>query len=61
MIQINEIELVLPSKIGTQLLVRPIINSTTDLSCSTYYEVCSELGENLACGNIEINEQEYAN
>ena len=61
MIQINEIKLGLPSKTGTQLLVRPIINSTTDLSCSTYYEVQSELGENLACGNIEINEQEYAN
>jgi len=42
MINIKPISLGLPSKQGNRLLVRPIINSTTDTSCNTYYEVIAE-------------------
>jgi hypothetical protein len=60
MIQIKTIKLGLPKKEATQLLVRPLINSTTDTSCSTYYEVCTEDGEVLASGNLPINEEQYS-
>jgi hypothetical protein len=42
MINIKPILVGLPAKIANKLLVRPIINSTTDTSCNTYYEVISE-------------------
>lgn len=60
MIQIKPIQLGLPKKEATQLLVRPLINSTTDTSCNTYYEVCTEDGEVLTNGNYPINQEEYS-
>ena len=59
MIQINPTLLGLPKKEGIQILIRPIINSTTDKSCNTYYEVQSEKGEVLASGNVPISENDY--
>lgn len=59
MIQINPTLLGLPKKEGIQILIRPIINSTTDKSCNTYYEVQSEKGEVLASGNVPISEADY--
>ena len=59
MIQINSIPLGLPTKEGVQIMIRPIINSTTDKSCNTYYEVQSEKGEVLASGNVPISEADY--
>ena len=60
MIQIQPIQLGLESKEGTQIMIRPIINSTQALDCNTYYEVCSEENEVLASGNIAITEEQYA-
>jgi hypothetical protein len=45
MIQIKPIKLGLPPKEATSILIRPLINSTQDLSCSTYYELISDAGE----------------
>ena len=59
MIQIKPIKLGLPPKEATQLLVRPLINSTTDTECNTYYEVLTENNEVLANGNLPINEEQY--
>lgn len=42
MINIKPISLGLPTKQANRLFVRPIINSTTDTSCNTYYEVVAE-------------------
>ena len=39
MIKIKPISLGLPTKQANMLFVRPIINSTSDTSCNTYYEV----------------------
>lgn len=60
MIQIQPITLGLPSQEAIQIMVRPIIGSTTDTSCSTYYEVLSENNVILASGNILISEEDYA-
>jgi hypothetical protein len=59
MIQIKSIKLGLPPKEATSILIRPLINSTQDLSCNTYYELISDAGELLAVGNYAINEMEY--
>lgn len=60
MIQIKPIKIGLPPKEATQLLVRPLINSTQDTECNTYYEVCTESGEVLTNGNYPINQKQYA-
>lgn len=60
MIQIEPVLLGLPTKEGVKILIRPIINSTTDLSCNTYYEIYSEQGASLANGNVPISEEDYA-
>jgi hypothetical protein len=60
MIKIKPITLGLPPKQANQLFVRPIINSTSDVSCNTYYEVSTEEGETLANGNCPISEEQYA-
>ena len=60
MITIEPILLGLPTKEGVKILIRPIINSTTDLSCNTYYEIFSEQGASLANGNVPISEEDYA-
>jgi hypothetical protein len=59
MIPIKPIKLGLPPKEATSILIRPLINSTQDLSCSTYYELSSDIGELLAFGNYAINETNY--
>lgn len=59
MIQIKPILLGLQQKEGTQILIRPIINSTQSLDCTTYYEVYSDDNEVLASGNVAINEEQY--
>lgn len=59
MIQIEPILLGLPSKEATNIMIRPLINSTTDTTCNTYYEVRSDLNEVLASGNISLSEEEY--
>lgn len=72
MIKIKPITLGLPAKQANRLFVRPIINSTQDKSCSTYYEVIAEEQSTavdgiisttstvLATGNIAISEEQYA-
>jgi hypothetical protein len=60
MININPIELGFPKENAIQILIRPIINSTTDTSCNTYWELFSADGKRLANGNQPINEEEYA-
>lgn len=42
----------------TELLIRPIINSTTDKSCNTYWELRTNK-EIIATGNCPISEEEY--
>lgn len=59
MITIKPIMLGLPPKEANQILVRPIINSTSDVSCNTYYEVIAE-GTVVASGNCPISEEQYA-
>ena len=41
-IKIKPITLGLPSKTANRIMIRPIIGSTKDLSCNTYYEVISQ-------------------
>jgi len=48
-----------PQKECVNLFIRPIIGSTTDLSCTTYWELSTESNEVLASGNCPISEQEY--
>lgn len=60
MIPIEPVLLGLPTKEGVKMMIRPIINSTTDTSCNTYYEIYSEIGESLANGNVPISEEDYA-
>ena len=60
MIQIQPITLGLPPQEATKIIIRPLINSTTDLTCNTYYEVLSENGQTLANGNIPLSEEEYS-
>jgi len=43
----------------TIFFLRPIINSTTDLSCNTYWELRTEK-EIIASGNCPISKEEYA-
>lgn len=60
MIEIKPIELGLPRKTGVKILIRPIIASTTDTSCNTYFEVQDENGQILTNGNVPITEEQYA-
>lgn len=60
MIQIQPITLGLPSQEAVQISIKPLISSTTDTSCSTYYEVLSENNVILASGNVPISEEDYA-
>lgn len=60
MIQIELVLLGLPSQEGVKIMIRPLIGSTTDVICQTYYEVLSFENKNLASGNIFINEENYA-
>lgn len=60
MIQIQPIEIGLQKETASQILIRPIINSTTDTSCTTYWELCDKDGKVLDSGNTPINEEEYA-
>jgi len=60
MIQIQPINLGLPAQEATHILIRPIINSTQDTSCNTYYQVFSKEGQELASGNLPIDEKQYA-
>ena len=61
MFEINQISLGLPPKIGTKLLVRPILEHTRVTSCSIYYEVQTDLHEVIASGNLQLTEEQYAN
>jgi hypothetical protein len=61
MIQIKPIAVGFPNITpATKILIRPIINSTTDTSCNTYWELLSVDGKQLANGNQPINEDEYS-
>jgi hypothetical protein len=60
MINIKPIECGFPKENATQILIRPIINSTTDTTCNTYWELLNTEGKQLANGNEPINEDEYA-
>lgn len=59
MIQIKTVLAGFPTKEATQLLVRPLINSTTDISCQVYWQLFT--GDNIDCtqGNLPITEEEY--
>jgi len=48
-----------PQELATQILIRPIINSTTDKTCSSYFQLFSESGKQLADGNLDLSEEEY--
>jgi hypothetical protein len=60
-IEIQPITLGLPAKTATRIMVRPVILSTKDLDCYTYYEVSTEVGEILVTGECPITEEQYAN
>jgi hypothetical protein len=59
MFEINEISLGLPPKVGTKLLVRPIMEHTRVNTCSVYYEVQTALNEVVASGNLQLTESQY--
>ena len=68
MIKIKSISIGLPAQEATHIAIRPIINSTTDLDCNTYYSLFSStkdeegiyiIGTMLAEGNYFIDEEEY--
>lgn len=59
MIQIKTISAGFPIKEATQLLVRPLINSTTDTSCQVYWQLFTEENEDCGQGNLPITEEEY--
>jgi hypothetical protein len=60
MIEIQPISLGLPPQQGVKIWIRPLIGSTTDVTCELYYEVLSVENKNLACGNITVDEETYA-
>lgn len=60
MIQIQPIEIGLQKETASQILIRPIINSTTDGCCNTYWELCDKDGKILDSGNEAITKEEYA-
>lgn len=60
MINIEKITLGLPPQNGVKILIRPLIGSTTDITCNVYYEVLSSENQNLASGSIFVNEENYA-
>jgi hypothetical protein len=60
MIQIQPISLGLPPQEGVKIQIRPLIGSTTDVTCELYYEVLSAENKNLAYVNVILNEEEYA-
>jgi hypothetical protein len=60
MILIKPIKLGLPAKTATQFWMRPIFQDTQATTCQLYYEVQAETGEQLANGNIELTEDQYA-
>jgi hypothetical protein len=60
MIEIESIVLGLPSQEGIKILIRPLIGSTTDVTCNLYYEVLSAENKNLACGYYLVDETNYA-
>ena len=60
MIEIEPIQLGLPVQEGIKILIRPLIGSTTDITCNVYYEVLSSENRNLASGTIFIDEENYA-
>jgi hypothetical protein len=59
MFEINEISLGLPAKVGTQLLVRPIMEHTRVNTCSVYYEVRTSDNETIANGNMQLTSEQY--
>ena len=59
MVQIKPTPAGFPSESAVEIMIRPIINSTTDTSCNTYWELRSEQGKILATGNTPITEEEY--
>jgi len=60
MIEIKTIKLGLPQKDGVKLLVRILPFETNSKTCSTYYEVQSEVGEVLVNGNYQLTEDEFS-
>jgi len=60
MVQIQPTDCGFPKQTATQILIRPIISSTTDKSCNTYWEICNSEGKQIADGNTPLNEQEYS-
>lgn len=60
MITIEPVLLGLPAKSGVKIMIRPIINSTTDTSCKTYYQIFPEEGGALLEGEFPISEEDYA-
>lgn len=59
MIQILGVSAGFPAETATQLLVRPLINSTTDKECQVYWELQTTEGASKANGNLPITEEEY--
>jgi len=60
MIQLKPTLAGFPSEEATQILIRPIINSTTDGCCNTYWELCNSDGKQLTNGNTPITKEEYS-
>jgi hypothetical protein len=60
MIEIEPIQLGLPVQEGIKILIRPLIGSTTDVTCNVYYEVLSSENRNLANGYFLVDEENYA-
>lgn len=60
MIKIQPIKLGLPLQDGIKIMIRPLIGSTTDITCELYYEVLSIENKNLAYGTVFVNEENYS-
>jgi len=61
MIQIKNVPVGFPAKQAIGITIRMMPFQTTDLSCSTYYEMIGENSEILANGNSAISEEQFSN
>jgi hypothetical protein len=60
MVEIKTTQAGYPLEDANQILIRPIIEDTTDKICSTHWKLFNKDGKIISDGNIPITEEEYA-
>lgn len=60
MVQIKSVSAGFPSEEATKILIRPLINSTTDTNCRVYWELKNAEEKTIAFNEIAISDEEYA-